>query len=496
MRALEGKGEQLGDGKMSRIMNTSKMKSSGDEGGFVKLQGDHDGECSLVKVVSNAKQACKQIGDAPAPEKEQRSVSCRLHSETRNIGRTRNGREVSLSEPFRRRFPGFMSHLDWCIRRTELLPANKTGRCWKWMEKSQSGAIGTDPVWNASVVAHPLVIERVGELGQMRSVDQGSTNDSELCAQSIAGIQGELCAEESGLSLISQGNFTGLITTPRHCCFEEIEFGAKAGARQKEAAILNVGRDARASAQALPPLGQHLRQSWSDQGPRGRMWREYHFRSTIPAGRVFQREAARRRMQAGTCPGKRLRERFFERLPLAVSGAIVSAVPVLIPRGIAVLSQQIHVAVCWGWFPLQLPDPQRSSTLQTRMVGARAGHLHRAQEIQAKHFREQLCWAGQLWKRFSQTAIHGFHADENDLLLRRARVAQLSRALEQTPTGLGCPVENPLCRCAGTQEPNGQSGLRFQLEPSRPQSVEFPCVSWPQHSTGKARTIRERCLKR
>jgi len=352
-----------------------------------------------------------------------------------------------------------------------------------------------DLVWNSAAVAHPLLIERVGEVEQIRSVNLGSSNDSELWAQSFAGMQGELCGKGSRLSLISQWNFTGLLTTPRPCAAEQIEFGATAREPQKEATILNAGRDAVASAQALPQLDQHSCQSWSDQGPSGRTWRDCDFQSTMPAGRVFQEEEVRRRMQAGICPAERLRERFYERQRHAVSGAVVSAVHTQISQGIAVLSPKIHVAGCWGWFPSQLPDPQRSPTLRTRTVGARAGQLRGTKEIREKLPWEQLHWTGQLWMCTSNPVIPDVQAEESGLLPQRARLAQRSHGLERTPRDVGPPVETLQRHCAGTQEPNGRSALRFQLEPRRPQSAEFPCASWPRHSAVKARTIREMCLK-
>ena len=327
----------------------------------------------------------------------------------------------------------------------------------------------------------------------MRSVDQGSSNNYTLCARSLGIIRTELCGRRLGWSSISQGDLIDLFMTPWHCAAKEIEIGATAGAPQKEPAILNASRDARSSAQALPQLAQHPCQSCSDQGPCGRTWGDGQTQSTIPAGPLFQQEAVRRRMEAGISPGKCLRERFSQRRPLAISGAEVQAVPVQFSRGVAGLSPQIHVVRCWS--PSQHTVPHRSSTLRTRMVGARAGQLHGAKEIRAKHFGKQLHWTGQFWKRPSQLVIPGAHAEESGLLQLRARCTQHSRRLEQAPSSVGRAVENLLCQCVGAQEPSGRSALRFQLEPSRPQSAEFPCVSWPQHLTEKARMIREMCLK-
>src|SRR4029077_7140096 len=106
----------------------------------------------------------------------------------------------------------------------------------------------------------------------MRSVDQGSPNNSKLCVQPLGTIRTELCGRRLRLSSISQGDLIGLLMTPWHCAAKEIELGATAGAPQKQGAILNASRDARTSAQALPQLAQHPCHSCSDQGPCGRTW--------------------------------------------------------------------------------------------------------------------------------------------------------------------------------------------------------------------------------
>jgi len=126
MRALTEKREQSREGEMSRIIRSSMRKSGGIEGGFVKMQSDPDGERLLEKPVPNPKETRKQVGNAPAPRSDRRgrAVSCALHPKTRDIRGRQNGREASLPDPFRKRFPGFMRHQDSRIRRTEFLPVS------------------------------------------------------------------------------------------------------------------------------------------------------------------------------------------------------------------------------------------------------------------------------------------------------------------------------------------------------------------------------------
>jgi hypothetical protein len=135
IRASGGKGEQPRDGEMSRIPFSSKRKSGGKGGGFAKMRSDHDGGCSLEKAVSNAKRTCKLISDESAlrDERRERGVSWTRLPRTRVISSAQTGRELSLADPFRKYFRGFMRHQDSCVRRTELPPPSGTARNWKRM---------------------------------------------------------------------------------------------------------------------------------------------------------------------------------------------------------------------------------------------------------------------------------------------------------------------------------------------------------------------------